>query len=76
MAYNNAKTQYEKEIQLIYNNEKLTTDANEELKSLLNMPSLHTIEAFDNSNLFGTYTVSGMVVFKDGMPSKKVQINF
>ena len=35
------------------------------------MPSLHTIEAFDNSNLFGTYTVSGMVVFKDGMPSKK-----
>ena len=50
---------------------KLTTDANEELKSLLNMPSLHTIEAFDNSNLFGTYTVSGMVVFKDGMPSKK-----
>ena len=71
MAYNNAKTQYEKEIQLIYNNEKLTTDANEELKSLLNMPSLHTIEAFDNSNLFGTYTVSGMVVFKDGMPSKK-----
>lgn len=71
MAYNNAKTQYEKEIQLIYNNEKLTTDANEELKSLLNMPSLHTIEAFDNSNLFGTYTVSGMVVFKDGIPSKK-----
>ena len=71
MAYNNAKTQYEKEIQLIYNNEKLTTDANDELKSLLNMPSLHTIEAFDNSNLFGTYTVSGMVVFKDGMPSKK-----
>lgn len=71
MAYNNAKTQYEKEIQLIYNNEKLTTDANDELKSLLNMPFLHTIEAFDNSNLFGTYTVSGMVVFKDGMPSKK-----
>lgn len=71
MAYNNAKTQYEKEIQLIYNNEKLTTDANEELRALLNLPSLHTIEAFDNSNLFGTYTVSGMIVFKDGVPSKK-----
>ncbi len=71
MAYQNAKTQYEKEIQLIYNNEKLTTDANEELRILLNLPSLHTIEAFDNSNLFGTYTVSGMVVFKDGVPSKK-----
>ncbi len=71
MAYNNAKTQYKKEIQLIYNNEKLTTDANEELRVLLNLSSLHTIEAFDNSNLFGTYTVSGMVVFKDGVPSKK-----
>lgn len=71
MACNNAKTQYEKEIQIIYNNEKLTTNANEELRVLLNLPSLHTIEAFDNSNLFGTYTVSGMVVFKDGVPSKK-----
>ena len=28
MAYNNAKEQYDKEIRLIYNNEKLTTDAN------------------------------------------------
>ena len=71
MAYQNAKTQYEKEIQLIYNNEQLTTDANEELRTLLNLTKLNTIEAFDNSNLFGTYTVSGMVVFKDGAPSKK-----
>ena len=31
IAYNNAKTQYEKEIKLIYNNEELTTNANEEL---------------------------------------------
>lgn len=71
MAYNNAKTQYEKEIKLIYNNEQLTIKANEELKELLNLSTLHTIEAFDNSNLFGTYTVSGMVSFIDGVPSKK-----
>lgn len=71
MAYNNAKEQYDKEIRLIYNNEKLTTDANEELRNLLHLDKLHIIEAFDNSNLFGTSSVSGMVSFIDGVPSKK-----
>ena len=71
IAYNNAKTQYEKEIKLIYNNEELTTNANEELRKLLNLDKLHIIEAFDNSNLFGTFSVSAMVSFIDGSPSKK-----
>ena len=71
MAYNNAKEQYDKEIRLIYNNEKLITDANEELRNLLHLDKLHIIEAFDNSNLFGTFSVSGMVSFIDGVPSKK-----
>ena len=71
MAYNNAKELYEKEIKLIYSNEELTTNANEELKNLLNLDRLHIIEAFDNSNLFGTFSVSGMVCFIDGVPSKK-----
>lgn len=71
MAYNNAKTQYEKEIKLIYNNEELTTNANEELRTILDLPKLHIIEAFDNSNLFGTFSVSAMVSFIDGLPSKK-----
>lgn len=71
MAYNNAKTQYEKEIKLIYNNEELTTNANEELRIILDLPKLHIIEAFDNSNLFGTFSVSAMVSFIDGLPSKK-----
>lgn len=71
MAYTNAKEQYEKEIRLIYNNERLTSDANEELRELLHLDKLHIIEAFDNSNLFGTFSVSGMVSFIDGVPSKK-----
>ena len=71
MAYNNAKTQYDKEIKLIYNNEELTINANEELKNILNLDKLHIIEAFDNSNLFGTFSVSAMVSFIDGVPSKK-----
>ena len=71
MAGNNARELYEKEIKLIYNNEKLTSDANEELKKLLKLDKLNIIEAFDNSNLFGTFTVSAMVCFIDGAPSKK-----
>jgi len=71
IAYNNAKTQYEKEIKLIYNNEELTTNANEELRMILDLPKLHIIECFDNSNLFGTFSVSAMVSFVDGLPSRK-----
>ena len=47
-----------------------TTDANEALRKVLNMDYLYRIESFDNSNLFGSYSVSGMVVYKDGKPSK------
>ncbi|MBO4246132.1 MAG: excinuclease ABC subunit UvrC [Bacilli bacterium] len=47
-----------------------TSTANEELRNILNMPYLYRIESYDNSNLFGDYNVSGMVVFKDGKPSK------
>ncbi len=71
MAYDNAKTQYKKEINLIYSNEQITSEANEELASILGLDKLHIIEAFDNSNLFGTFNVSAMVSFIDGVPSKK-----
>ena len=46
-----------------------TSGANEELESLLGI-KINRIESFDNSHLFGTSAVSGMVVFKDGKPSK------
>ena len=71
MAYNNAYESYQKEIKLIYNNEELTNNANEELRKILGLDTLHIIECFDNSNLFGTFTVSAMVSFIDGSPSKK-----
>lgn len=41
------------------------------LKDLLNIDSVDRIEVFDNSHLFGTFTVSGMVVFILGKESKK-----
>lgn len=43
--------------------------ANEELSDLLGI-SINRIDIFDNSNLFGTYAVSGMVVFVNGSPDK------
>lgn len=70
LAYQNAKINLEKEIESFKQDEKRTFMASERLKELLHLSSLNTIESFDNSNLFGSYSVSGMVVFKKGKPSK------
>lgn len=70
MAFNNAKISLENEIDLIFKNDNRSYLANKELGELLNIKDLSRIEAFDNSNLFGTFTVSGMVTFVDGLPSK------
>ena len=71
MAKENAKIALEQEITIIKNDEKRSVLANDELRKLLNMEVLNRIDSFDNSNLFGTYAVSGMVVFKNGKPAKK-----
>ena len=71
MCYTNAKLNLEREIESFKLNEKRTIKANERLGELLNIPHLNVIETFDNSNLFGSFSVSGMVVFKNGKPSKK-----
>ncbi len=70
MASDNAKVSLNEKFELIKKDEEKTTHANDELKDLLNLDILDRIELFDNSNLFGTYNVSGMVVFVDGKPSK------
>lgn len=70
MANNNAKIKIEDDYELIKKDEEKTYEANEELKNILNLDKLDRIEIFDNSNLFGTFNVSGMVVFKNGKPSK------
>lgn len=70
MANENASIALTNKFELIKKDEEKTLGANEELRKLLNMDKLDRIELFDNSNLFGTYNVSGMVVFKNGLPSK------
>ena len=71
MAITNAKVNLDNELVRVIRNEERTIDANESLRELLNLNSLKRIDAFDNSNLFGSFSVSGMVVFKDGIPAKK-----
>lgn len=70
MASKNAKISLEEKFELINKDEERTVLANEELAKILKLKKLDRIEIFDNSNLFGTFNVSGMVVFKNGRPSK------
>ena len=70
MAEENAKIGLDEKINLVKNDLNRSVKANEELSKLLGI-NIHRIESFDNSHLFGTYTVSGMIVFVDGKPSKK-----
>ena len=70
LANENAKTQLNQKFELIKKDEEKTVLAQEELRDILNLPVLSRIEIFDNAHLFGTYNVSGMVVYIDGKPSK------
>ncbi len=71
MAYDNAKIVLDEKFELIVKDDKRTFGANEELGKLIGIKTLNRIETFDNAHLFGTYTVSGMVVFTNGKPDKK-----
>jgi len=71
MACMNAKINLENELEIIEKDEEKTELANNELKELLGLKKLDRVDLFDNSNLFGEFTVSCMVVFKNGKPAKK-----
>ena len=70
MAYDNAKMNLDNKFEEIQRDESRTLKANEELASILGMDNIYRIDVFDNSNLFGSFAVSGMVVFIDGKPAK------
>lgn len=70
MAILNAKINLENELELILKKEYITEEANESLRKILKLPVLDRIDLFDNSNLFGDFSVSGMVVFKNGIAAK------
>ena len=70
MACNNAKILLNEKFELIKKDEEKTSIANEELRNILKLDKLDRIEIFDNSNLFGNFNVSGMVVYIDGREAK------
>lgn len=69
LAKTNAKISLENNFETINRDIMRTSGANEELEKLLGI-KINRIDSFDNSNLFGDFAVSGMVVYKDGRPSK------
>lgn len=70
MANKNALNSLKEKFELIKTNDENALKACSELKELLDIDSANRIEAFDNSHLFGTYSVSGMVTFTLGLPDK------
>ena len=70
LAQENAKEQLDLQEETLKKDDNLRKDAIEELKQLLNLEQVSRMESFDNSHLFGTFYVGGMVVFEDFLPRK------
>ncbi|MBQ3307234.1 MAG: excinuclease ABC subunit UvrC [Bacilli bacterium] len=70
LAEENAKEQLDLESETLKKDDDERKKALEELRNLLGLKQLHRMESFDNSHLFGTFYVGGMVVFDDFLPNK------
>ena len=70
LCLDNAKEQLELREETLKRDDNERINALNELKELLGVSSLSRMESFDNSHLFGTYYVGGMVVFDDFIPNK------
>ncbi len=71
LANENAKKDFVLNHNLYQNKALKRLDTVDELGKLLDIPTPNYIEAFDNSNLFGEYPVSAMVVYRNGKKSPK-----
>ena len=69
MAKENATINLNNNFKRIEQKQEKSSGANDELAELLGI-GIKRIDVFDNSNLFGSFAVSGMVVYEDGFPSK------
>ena len=70
LSRENAKEQMDLEKETLKRDDDEREKALEELRNLLGLKELHRMESFDNSHLFGTFYVGGMVVFDDFVPNK------
>ena len=70
LALDNAKEQMDLQEETLQKDDEERLKAIEELKDLLKVDKVSRMETFDNSHLFGTFYVGGMVVFDDFIPLK------
>jgi len=70
LSSDNAKIFLNERYENIKKDETNRLEAEKELKELLGLSKLKRIETFDNSHLFGTFYVAGMVVFDHFEPNK------
>ena len=75
LANSNAKTALNDKITRLKHDDDTRVEALKDLEKALGY-SVHRIEAFDNSHLFGTFYVGGMVVFDDFLPNKNLYRKF
>lgn len=69
MVIDNAKKSLYEKIETLQRDEKGKSEAMQTLSIALHK-EIHTIEMIDNSHISGAFNCSGVVVFKDGEPSK------
>ncbi len=70
LATDNAKILLHEKYENIEKDLKAKREAEQELQELLQLDQLTRIETFDNSHLFGTFYVAGMVVFDHFEPNR------
>ena len=71
LSCSNAKMILDEKLSTLKKDDDKRLKALKDLEDVLGYP-VHRIETFDNSHLFGTYYVSGMVVFDDFLPNKNL----
>ena len=75
LSISNAKTVLEEKLSTLKRDDDKRINALKGLEKALGY-KVHRIETFDNSHLFGTFYVSGMVVFDDFLPNKNLYRKF
>ncbi len=70
LAMDNAKEQLDLQEETLKKDDEERLKAIDELKKLLGVEKVSRMETFDNSHLFGTFYVGGMVVFDEFLPLK------
>ncbi len=71
MAQKNAKQALDNKFEQLEYENSVKENSIEELRRLCNLKKLNRIEVFDNSHIFGAFSVSAMIVYQDLAYNKK-----